>query len=843
VSDERDVASTAGPEHREAVSRPLMISVIALFFVSGSAGLVYQVLWMRMLGLFFGSDMYGVSIILGTFMGGLALGSLLGGKLSERLERPLMAYGVAELGIGVFALLFPWLLTLLEPVLRPAYLTVEAGNGWVYQLIRVLLASGLLLVPTSLMGATLPLILKHFVRSRSHLGEMAGTFYAVNTLGALAGTLGGGFVLLPYLGTRDATLCAAATNVVIGIACVILGSKSRVPVWTQAQSGASDGALDPLPGLDDASRLRMARAAVVALGVSGFGSFALEVVWTRVLVASVSGTVYSFTSMLSCFLFGIFAGSLLIARRVDQHRDPLWLFASLELWIGACCGALCLAVNAIPDLFGGVFAFTTSMSSGDRSGSLVASTLVVSMLLLVVPTTLLGATFAVALRAYTTNMARVGDRTGALYSSNTFGAILGSLGGGLLLVPLLGTKGSLAALALLFCGVGLYLVANSAGGLASRRGALAAPVALTLLLVAGGLATPYHVTLNFNQRAGAVTELLYHAEGVQNTIDVVRSQSGVTSLVIGGNVEADDGPTQLRHFVLKGHLPLMFLERPRRVLVIGLGMGMTLRSTARHPGLERIDVVELSPEILRAHSAVLGAVNDDVVKNPLVHVTIDDGRNYLKMTDRRYDMITADPIHPKISRVGYLYTEDYYRSIAEHLAPGGIVCQWMPIYQISPTRLRSAMKAFANVFPQATFWYVKNHGLFVARRDAPLDFSVAASRFADPRVREDLASIDIHSPEDLLALLLLGPRDVRAYLDAEPGVPDNRDDRPYLEYFVPSDLFYKPIDNVRQLVLHASDPAEVVAGVPGTARERIRQLVEGRNQRLIAELEPPPATR
>ncbi len=302
-------------------------------------------------------------------------------------------------------------------------------------------------------------------------------------------------------------------------------------------------------------------------------------------------------------------------------------------------------------------------------------------------------------------------------------------------------------------------------------------------------------------------------------------------------MEADDGYTQRRHFVLKGHLPLMLMEEPKSVLVVGLGMGITLRATANHPGLNRIDVIELSPEILEAHQ-VLGSINGDVVNEPIVNVRIDDGRSYMKLADRRYDMITADPIHPKISRVGYLYTREYYESVRDRLAPGGVICQWMPIYQISPTRLRSAMKSFAEVFDSATFWYVKNHGLFVARYgDATIDYETLARRFNDPAVRDDLASIDIESPEHLLSHLLMGPEEIRAYTNAEPNIPTNTDDYPYLEYYVPGDLFYTPRDNVKQLVQYLTDPTRYVRNLPPESVERVRQLSEGRMERLLGELE------
>jgi spermidine synthase len=369
-----------------------------------------------------------------------------------------------------------------------------------------------------------------------------------------------------------------------------------------------------------------------------------------------------------------------------------------------------------------------------------------------------------------------------------------------------------------FLGIGVFLArlpdGSGAPGPARRFIAPAGAVALLCGVVA--LLLPYRVTLNFNQQRPVGAELLYHGEGVQNTIDVVRSANGITSLIIGGNVEADDGYSQRRHFVLKGHLPLLLIPEPKSVLVVGLGMGITLQATARHPGLERIDVVELSPEILEAQSE-LAAVNGDVAANPIVRIRIDDGRLFMRMTQDRYDMITADPIHPKISRVGYLYTKEYYETIRERLAPGGVVCQWMPIYQIAPTRLRSAIKTFQSVFPEATLWYVEGHALLMAQpgRDG-IDADLLRRRFEAEAVRADLASIDIETPEELLRHQIMGPAELSAYLAAESGVPLNTDDYPYLEYFVPRDLFHGTDENVRELARYAI-PGSSVRDDPGSS--------------------------
>lgn len=815
---------------RQPVTPGVFALVGALFFFSGSAGLVYQILWMRSLGLFFGSDMYGVSIILSTFMGGLALGSLLGGSLAQRTNRPLLWYGAAELGIGLFALRFPALLGALDPLLAATYPQGAGGATLGYQTARVLLATGALLIPTSLMGATFPLIMRHFVRSRSILGELAGHFYAINTLGALVGTLAAGFVLLPYLGMTRSNWCAAAINLGIGFICVGLGMRSALP--SPAPAASVD--LDPLPGLERQARSAVARGALIALGVSGFGSFALEVLWTRILLISFSATVYSFASTLACFLFGIFLGSRLVARAVDAHENPVGLFAILELGVGVSVGALCLLLYAVPGLFGQLLIRVAALLGDGREHALVISTLLASFLLLVIPTTLLGATFPVALRIYTTNVAQVGSRTGKLYAANTFGAILGSLSAGLLLVPWIGALASLAFIAMLFCGIGAYLaatpVASRARALSARTVALAAGGALLCSVIAVSL--PYRVRLNFNQGSLADAELLYHGEGIQNTIDIVRSRSGTTALAIGGNVEADDGYRQRRHFILKGHLPLLFLKDPKTVLVIGLGMGITLEATAHHPGIERIDVIELSPEVVEAQD-YLQKINGDVIHDPLVHLRIEDGRLFMKLAAGRYDMITADPIHPKVSRVGYLYTREYYEAIRDHLNEGGVVCQWMPTYQISPLRFRSAVKTFLAVFPHATLWYVESHALLVATLDAPvLDYEVLANRFQNDAVRRDLASIDIHSPEELLSHLLMGPAELQAFAGAS-DVPVNTDDYPYLEYFVPGDLFFTTADNAAELAGHLSDPKAFVRNLPPGAAATLTKLARDRRRLLV----------
>ncbi len=800
----------------------MFVAVTLLFMLSGSAGLVYQVLWMRSLGLFLGSDLYGVPITLGTFMGGLALGSLIGGRIGDRTSMPLLWYGLAELGIGVFALMFQPILSFLTPFFQTAAFGPET-YPYTYQLIRTAVSGAVLLVPTTMMGATLPLVMRHFIHRRETLGGTAAYFYAVNTLGALVGTLVSGFALLPYLGMNRSTLCTAAVNLTIGALCTGISFRSRL---TPPPPEAAVRELDTIPELGVHRRRQIAKAAWVAVFVCGTGSFALEVVWTRILVMSFSATVYAFSSMLACFLLGIVAGSFWVSRIVDEHPNPIRLFANLALGVSGSVLVLALLINAIPPLFAQILASTSQLLPNTQA--LAGSTLLVSLLLLVIPTTLIGATFPVALRVYTTNVRHIASSTGTLYFANTAGAIAGSLLAAFVAIPAVGERNSVIGIGLLFACAGLYLRFREDPKQPFADPLLRGAVVGLTVLAAIGASLPYRVALNFNQHLEPGTEIVYHGDGVQNTIDVVRSPSGITSLVIGGNVEANNDYIQLRHFILKAHLPLMFVEKPRNALVIGLGMGITLHSLSKHPGIEEIDVIELSPEI-RAAQVALKEVNGDILSNPAIRVRIDDGRRYLSATDVHYDLITADPIHPKVSRVGYLYTQEYYQAIRERLNDGGIVCQWLPLYQISPTRVRSALKTFFAVFPNATIWYVRNHALLIARKDAlQADFAAMQQRFADPAVAADLASIDIDSVEQLLSLMILGPEEIAKFVEAELGVPLNTDDYPYLEYFVPGDLYVGIDKNVEALTAQEGDPAQTVRGVPGASAEKIRALAAAR---------------
>lgn len=827
--------SSPGEASRAGSGGAVLAIVGVAFFLSGMAGLIYQVLWARMLGLLFGSDAVATSVVLAVFMGGLALGSFLGGILADRTRRPLVAYGLAEVAIALFALASGSIIDAAQPALASAYQAWGTESRWRWEATRALVAAATLLPPTTLMGTTLPLIVRHLVGQGMTLGGTTARFYAVNTFGAVTGTVLAGIVLLPAIGLSATTWVAVVTNLAIGIVCVVAGLRARgCAVASPASPGETRATVDQGRG----------RGVLLAIALSGCLALALEVLWTRALAMSFSATVYSFSLMLVCFLLGLFIGSTIIGRRIDRLEDPLGLLARFELGLGASVAGVLLVLEVVPAWYGATFRAAAGLSGGSFAAFGVIAPLFVSACLLAVPTLFLGGTLPLAVLAYGRSQGSVGVAVGRVTAANTLGAIVGALAAGFVLIPTLGTELALAAVALAFVANGTWLKWLAGTG-ARSRDTLGA-IAFVGVLSTVALLLPYRPVLNFNQQAGARRiEVLYHAEGHSQTIDLLRTlkteaSQPVTSLVIGGNVEADDSLTQRRHFVLKAHLPLMFLERPRDVLIVGLGMGMTLRSTLAHPGVEKVQVVELTREVRQAH-AWLGELTGHALEDPRVNVRIDDGRTWLQYSDATWDMITADPIHPKVTGVGYLYTREYYQLVRKHLRPHGVVCQWMPLYQLSPRSLRSAMRSFVEVFPHATLWYVKNHALFVARADdARIDYALLARKLAMEPVAKDLATIGVRSAEDFLGLLLLGPDEVRAFVAEDPDAPPNTDDLPYLEYATPREIFARPRDNVAAFLPHARPVPDLIAGLPADVRERLIERAKARPAQLLAELEPPP---
>lgn len=803
-----------------------------LFFFSGFAALVYQVVWMRHLSLLFGSDVYATAITLSVFMAGLSLGSWLAGTFADRLARPLLAYGLLEIGIGLYALSFGFFLQAFTPVLRDLYRSSFETAPLLYQGVRIAVAAAVLLVPTTLMGVTLPLIITGFVRRKSELGRLGGLFYAINTLGALAGTLVAAFALMPWLGITVSTRVAVVINVVIGTVVAVIGL--RVPPHLAAAPEVEE--LSPAGWRYQTTTTRVA---LFAIGLSGLAALALEVIWTRILTLSFSGTVYSFAIMLASFLFGIVYGSHRASLMIDSHANPVRFFGLLEIGLGFFIALLGILSYVAPGMFSVLVWGLTRLAGNNFAVGSVAAEFIVAGLLIVLPTILLGATFPAAVRICTPDATKAGSGVAHVYAANTAGAIIGSLLAGFVLIPAFGSRNSLVVLAAVFTANGLLLLRFAKSPPLRTDPFALIPIGATVVAAIGVLLLPQQTIVNYGLQRSARPELIYHGEGVSHSVDIVRSANRDIVMMVDGNVEADNSFVQRRHFILKGHLPLLLHAAPRDVAVVGLGLGITLAATARNPEVERIQVIELTPEMVQAHEH-LDEVSGGILRHSRVDLRIDDGRNFLVMTDRRFDMITADPIHPRISGVGYLYTEEYYRAIRERLKPGGVVCQWMPMYNVSRESFDVALRTFARVFPHATFWYVRGHGLLVATADSTgIDYRRFSQSAIAPVVAQDLASIEINGPEQLLAHLMMGPSQIRAYLASSGKSTVNLDDNAYLEYHTPFEFLETTKQIVAALEPYAGFDPALLTSVTDAQRAQVRTAWESRRKLLISELDTP----
>lgn len=813
---------------------PFAALVASLFFFSGFAALVYQIVWMRHLSLFFGSDVYATAITLSVFMAGLSFGSWLAGKLVDRLVRPLIVYGLLEIFIGGYAFFFTQLLHAFTPWLREIYLSSFESAPFSYQAVRIGVAAMVLLVPTSLMGATLPLIIAGFVRRDSEFGRFGGLFYAVNTLGALVGVLVAAFLLMPSLGITQTTQIAVTINLIIGGVVMVIGVKitgHKVPLAVSEAESTPAAAWQPQPATT--------RVALFAIGVSGLAALALEVVWTRILTLSFSGTVYSFAIMLALFLFGIFYGSRKASLMIDTHPNPVRYFGLLEVGLGISVAVLGLLSYVAPAIFAVLVWGLTRVSGNNFMFGSVVAEFVVAGLLILVPTILLGATFPTAVRICTRSASQAGSGVAHVYAANTAGAIAGSLLAGFFLIPAFGSRNSLVVLGVIFAVNGVWLLC-SAGGRKPWNDPLAIlAVVATAVVGVTVLFLPRQTVANYGLQKNSHPELIYHGEGISHSVDIVRSADRDIVMMVDGNTEADTSFIQRRHFILKAHLPLLLHPAPRDVAVVGLGLGITLSATERNPEVEHIQIIELTPEMVEAH-AHLDEITGGVLRSPKVNLRIDDGRNFLAMTDRQFDMITADPIHPRISGVGYLYTEDYYRAIRQRLKPGGVVCQWMPMYNISRRSFDVALRTFTRVFDHASFWYVRGHGLLVATIEPfTINYAQFTRHATAPVVAKDLASIKIDGPAQLLAHLTMDTAQIKKYLASSGNNILNTDDNANLEYFTPFEFLNTTKEIVTAFEPYAGFDSALLVNATDAERAAVGQAWKSRRKVLTSELDTP----
>ena len=797
-----------------------------LFFASGFSGLLYEIVWARQLATVFGVSAFALTAVLSAYFLGMAIGAWWIGRLADRVERPLAVYGAIEAGVSILAVAITLVLPHLDRVILPALDALE-GHFLLQSGLRFAAALAVLVAPTVLLGATLPVLARGLVARETLLGGGVARLYAVNTAGAVAGVLAAGFVLIPWIGLRGTAFLGAALGLVVAATARV--ASRRIPAVAARPAGAT---LPPAPA-------SASGAVLLAFGLSGFGALALEIIVTRLLIQLSSSGTLVFAAMLATFLTGIALGSALAGRIVDRvgAASAGWL-ALVESGVGAS------AVLSVW-LFAIVQSAVTEAAwfAGEAHDTMVRTrfAFLAAAVTFAAPTLLLGASFPLAARAYL-GLDALGTRLGRLYGANTLGGVFGSFAAGFLLIPWLGVERSLQAVALLFCAIGAGL-ALAARGLAPRLRAAGLVAAAAAALIVLGL--PPRFAEDWTLARSQARRLIHLGEDYHGTIAVVERQEGgqdFRQLLINGDFMSGTSNYARRYMRLAAHIPaLLAAEPPRSGLVICFGVGITLEALTLHPTLERATVVELSQEVLA--SSRFFEEGRRMLADPRVHAVVEDGRQYLlRHPEARFDVITLEPPPPPSAGVANLYSRDFYHLARQRLTPGGVMAQWIPIATQTPATTRALVRAFLDEFPHAALFWTESLETLVVGSDRPLHMDLARVRtaLADPRVGPDLRAVGVHDAFDFAADYLLGEAELAAWLEGAPAVTD---DRPLVEY-APAGALASNWRVLEELLRLRPPPAEVAARFGFEPRE-VPLLAARTEQRLHerVQVRQPPAPR
>jgi spermidine synthase len=755
--------------------------VLVFFFVSGFCGLLYEVVWIRDAGTVIGNTTHAVGTVVGVFMGGLALGGWWGGRQADRRSGGalLRLYGLLEGGIAILAVSIPLQIAAVAPVFRQLWEGL-AGAPLLYGACRALLVGLILLPPTTLMGATLPLLARFLSSSIDAAGREAGRAYAINTFGGVLGTVAAGFWLIPDLGLRATTFIAAGLNLAIAVASVVAArgrEGDRLPVAPAAPTPPA------LP--------------LVVAALSGAASLLYEIAWTRSLVMALGSTVHAFTLILTAFILGLALGSAGASLLLSRVRRLPASLAAVQIAIGALAVALLPALGDLP-------LRVAPLAEGMHRdyGSMLATQARFIAGFVLLPALFMGAVFPLAIRWAAGPDRPVGRSVGAVYTANTLGSIVGSLAGSFAVVPLIGLAATVKFAATVNLAIAAFLLAKDA----PRRwlGAVPAAVALagwsllpswdpqvmtsgSFLYGAADLRSARFVKQDLREYLRKDSELIAQYWDSYGLVTIHRQQDGILSMKVNGKTDASTGPTDRANMLFVGDLALVHHPAPKKALCIGLGGGVTLAAMAKHP-LERLDCVELSPAVLRGAAHFRETIGP-VLEDPRVKIIVGDGRNAIQFGRGSYDVIVSQPSNLWVSGMANLFTRDFFAEASRRLGERGIFCQWVHAYYLSPENLRAVFRTFFDVYPHGSVWEVfPGHDYLLMGSPAPMQTDVRdlEDRLASTKALEEYVGTEggFRSGR-LLGHLVAEASAVRHAVGAGPLITD---DRCFIEYTAPRSM-------------------------------------------------------
>jgi spermidine synthase len=784
--------------------------LLLLFVGSGCAALIYEVVWFQLLQLVIGSSAISLGVLLGTYMGGMCLGSLLLPRFIRANLHPLRVYSAIELGIGICAILVLFVL----PLMNSVYAAI-AGHGVFGIVLRAVIAAICLLPPTLLMGASLPAIAR-WVETTPKGVSWLGFFYGGNLAGAVLGCLLAGFYLLRLYDMPTATVVAVSINFAVALISFYLAKKTPyAPVETADPEDWRDGSRE--------TPRESSRTVYFAIAISGACALGAEVVWTRLLSLMLGATVYTFSIILAVFLIGLGIGSAVASQTSRYMKRPAAALAVCQLLLAGAIAwtAYTLAVS-IP-----YWPVNPTLST---SPWYTFQLDLLRCFWAILPAAILwGASFPLALAAAAWRGEDGGKLVGKVYAANTVGAILGAVGFSIVVIPWVGTQNSQRVLIAL-AAIAAAAVFVSLKNLPKKATAFAVLAAMASVWLITSVAPVPWLAIAYGRRMLTTSDpgkVLYLGEGRNSSIAISELPGGAHYFHVSGKVEASTEPYDMRLQRMLGHLPALMHPNPKSVLIVGFGAGVTAGTFVVHPGVQKITICELERLIPPAATQYFRGENYNVMNDPRTTIYYDDARHFVLTSNDKYDIITSDPIHPWVKGTATLYSKEYYELVKKHLNPGGVVTQWVPLYESDPETVKSELATFFQVFPQGTIWGNDINGegydtvLLGQAEPAKINVDAMQARLSDPAnaaVAKSLKTVGFPNAVDLLSTYAGRGSELAPWL---VNAQINQDLNMRLQYLAGMGLnFDRPVVIYNDILRYRKFPEDIFSG----SDERMAQL-------------------
>ena len=809
---------------------PPRIWIYLFFFISGSTGLIYEVVWTRLLTLVMGNTHYSISTVLTAFMGGLALGSYVGGKVIDKRFNPLTAYAILEAGIGVYCLLIPSLIDLALPLFKWVYLNL--GDSYTQaSLARFFVCVVILILPATFMGATLPVLSKFISKKEAHIGREVGTLYSVNTFGAVLGAWASAFVFMRLWGVEATIWMAALLNLAISAVIFLI---FRPPLKEKVASSTPQEAETPVTPLD-----RKEKLILLSFGLSGMVALVYQVAWNRILSLLLGSSVYAFSLILTSFILGLALGTASFARLLSRFKDLMGVYGVTQTIIGVFSLLIIPLFGAIPFVNRWIYE-----NWGLQFDLIQLANFLIIFSLIFIPTFFMGAQFPLVIKLMARKLETVGHHVGQTYACNTIGTIIGSFIAGFFLIPTLGLQTTL--ISAVFVNVFLGMVILALGSKLSfnvKIYVLPATLMFCVLaaksigpwdksVISSGSFMPYRIA-DLKEAELKKNKILFFKEGMHTTVTTELSVSGNIFLRVNGKTDASlalDMRTQL----LSGYLPMLFHPDPKSALVVGQGSGITLGAVEQFP-VKEITLVEISPSVIEG-SRFFDPFNHHALDDKRLTLKLEDGRNHIALSDDTYDVIVSEPSNPWISGVGALFTVNFFELLKKRLNPGGVACIWVHT-NMSPDSFKSIIRSFSKEFPFVSMWESiagDDYLLIGSEKEYGLSYEKAQQFLSSKTAGRDLHRIGINNVPDLLSLMIMSREKL---LEFSALAPFHTDDNSLLEFNAPK-YVYKDDRAVlvRQMTPFIKLKPEFVkfsqedAGTRARVREKLERLQRSESQ-------------